>query len=146
MTAQRPDQFARSVQRTRIHLDSQLRQLVELYRIAHDASLERVVRESAGKVMSGSASDPTAAITGDPLDKLRPGIQAAIRRTLERAAKQLAELENSVHAIEREIAKSLDRLDPKDGFDPLRYPISVSNADLDELQAAQQRRKERGEG
>lgn len=145
MTAQRPDQFARTAERTRLHIDEQLRLLVELYRIAHDASLERVVRENAGKVMSGSAADPTAMITGDPLDRLRPGAQAAIRKTLERAPKKLAEAENAVAAVEREIARALDRLDPRDGFDPLRYPISVSNADLELLHEAQRRRIERGD-
>lgn len=144
MTAPTPRQFEIDVARTLARLKRHLAELPLLYEQAYGASHDRVVRASAGKITKGR-SDPTEQIVGDPLDPLRPGAQAAIRRALERAPKKLAELENEVLSIEREISRTLDRLDPAPGFEPLRFPVSASNADLDESRAAQARRRARGE-
>jgi hypothetical protein len=140
MTALRPDQFDKLLAQHRHGIERKLADLGKAYRDAYGASLERVVRENAGKVMSGGASDPTATITGDPLDPQRPGIQAAIRRTLEAAPKSLTDAENTIASVEAKIAKAMDRLDPREGFEAMRYPISVSHADLEESRAAQERR------
>ena len=140
MTALRPDQFEKLVNQTRNGLVRRLDELLIAYKVAHDAALERVVRENAGKVTSGGPADPTATITGDPLDAVRPGAQAAIRRVLESAPKDLASAENTIGGISRKIERAMDRLDPREGFEALRYPISVSNADLEESRAAQERR------
>lgn len=144
MAVLRPDQFDQVVEQTRRVIDGRLASLRKEYREAYEASHRGIVREGAGHVASGP-SDPTAQITGDPLDKLRPGLQASIRRTLESAPKRLAEADSLVASIEPRIASAMDRLDPRERPEPLRYPRTASATDLAESKAAQQRRILRGE-
>lgn len=144
MTAPTPRQFELAIAQTLARLRRHMAELPEIYERAYGASHDRVVRASTGKITKGR-SDPTEQIVGDPLDAQRPGAQAAIRRALERAPKKLAELENDLVSIEREISRAMDRLDPAQGFEPLRFPVSATNADLDEARAAQERRVARGE-
>lgn len=146
MTAPTPRQFDAAVAQTLARLRQRLEDLPELYLRAYGAGHERVVRDSVGKITKGSVATPTEQIVGDPLDPLRPGAQAAVRRACERAPRHLADAENALGAIEREIFRALDRLDPHEGFAQLRYPITVTQAELEEAKAAQQRRHERGEG
>lgn len=112
---------------------------------AYHMSLERTVRGSAGKIRHGM-SDPTTEIVGDPLDKQRPGAQAALRRALERAPKRIQEAENILSSLEGEIRKAMDRLDPAETFEPLRYPITVTQAELADSQSAQDRRRAGSDG
>ena len=109
---------------------------------AYDMSLDKPRRGSAGKISHG-ISDPTAEVVGDPLDRLRPGAQAALRKALERAPKRMAEAENILSAIEGEIRKAMDRLDPSMGFEPTRYPITTTIAERQESKEAQDRRRAR---
>lgn len=146
MTAPTPRQFDLAVALALVHIRQRLADLPELYARAYGASHERVVRDSAGKISRGSVSDPTTEIVGDPRDRQRPGRQRAIRATLEAAEGHLADAENAIAAIEASILRAMDRLDPHEGFELPRYPITVSRAELEESQAAQARRLERGEG
>jgi hypothetical protein len=110
---------------------------------AYRMSLEQAVRGSAGKISHGM-SDPTMAVVGDPLDPKRPGAQAALRKVLERAPKRLVEAENILSSIEKDIRHAMDRLDPAETFEPLRYPITTTEAERRESKEAQDRRKTRG--
>jgi hypothetical protein len=110
---------------------------------AYGMSLEQAVRGSAGKITHGM-SDPTVAVVGDPLDPKRPGAQAALRKVLERAPKRLVEAENILSSIEKDIRHAMDRLDPAETFEPLRYPITTTEAERRESKEAQDRRKSRG--
>lgn len=103
-------------------------------------SLDRAVRGSAGKITHGM-SDPTAEVVGDPLDKKRPGAQAALRKVLERTPKRLAEAENILASAEGDIRRAMDRLDPAETFEPLRYPITTTEAERRESKEAQDRRR-----
>lgn len=145
MTALTPARFNRQVAETRARILKELADLPELYERAYWASHTQTGRGQGGKISRGGHSAPTEQIVGDPLDPKRPGIQASIRRTLERAPKTLANVESEVIGIERQISKGMDRLDPPPGFQALRFPVSASQADLEESRAAQQRRRERGE-
>ena len=148
MTAPTPRQFEKMIEQTRKGMNRRLDELLEVYMGEHGAyetSHERVVRENAGKVMSGGASDPTAGIVGDPLDRERPGLQRAIRKQLEDVEGTLSAAENMINGITVKITKAMDRLDPREGFEALRYPISVSQAQLEESKQAQERRKTRGD-
>jgi hypothetical protein len=144
VTARSPRAFANDVAQTRSRVWSTLDELPALYREAHDAAHERIVGDSVGKIMSGGVSDPTATIVGDPMAQ-RLSAQAALRRVLEQAPKRLAELENAAAILDRQIRRAMDRLDPAEGFVPLRFPRTASEADLDEARAAQRRRAS-GEG
>lgn len=110
---------------------------------AYHMGLARSVRESAGKISHGM-SDPTVEVVGDPLDPKRPGAQAALRKVLERAPKRLVEAENILSSIEEDIRHAMDRLDPAETFEPLRYPITTTEAERRESKEAQERRKARG--
>lgn len=145
MTALTPARFKRQVVETRERILAELADLPELYERAYYASHTQAGRGQGGKISRGGHSDPTLQVLGDPLDKKRSGAQAAIRRTLERAPRTLAEMESQAIAIERSISKAMDRLDPPPGFDALRFPVSASPADLEESREAQRRRRERGE-
>lgn len=107
---------------------------------AYSMSLEKAVRGSAGKISHGM-SDPTLEVVGDPLDKKRPGAQAALRKVLERAPKRLAEAENILSAVEADIRRAMDRLDPAETFEPIRYPITITQDELRESKDAQERRR-----
>jgi len=145
VTAPTPRQFQLAIARTHANIKSKLAELPDLYERAYGAAGWQVGRESVGKISRGGISKPLEGIVGDPLDARRPGAQAGIRRALERAEKQLAEAENSVAAISRDIEKAMDRLDPKETFQALRYPISVTNEELGDLREAKARRLGRGE-
>ena len=145
MTALTPARFKRQVAETRERILAELADLPELYERAYYASHSQAGRGQGGKISRGGHSDPTLQVLGDPLDKNRSGAQAKIRRTLERAPKTLATIESDVIAIERLISKAMDKLDPPPGFEALRFPVSASQADLEESRAAQKRRRERGE-
>lgn len=142
MTALTPKQLDATLAYTLSRLKRGMAELPDLYRWAYGASHERVVRETAGR--SPGPADPTGSTVGDPLAARLAG-RAAVRRTLERVPKKLAEIENTLTAIEREIARAMDRLDPREGFEPLRYPISVKDEELEESREAQARRRERRE-
>ena len=146
MSAPTPRQFEAELARSLARISQRMADLPALYRWAYGASSDRVVRDSAGKITKGGVADPTGQIVGDPLDPQRPGAQRRIRKTLEDAGGHLAAAENAITAIEREIGLAMDRLDPREGFEQLRYPITVSRADLEDSHAAQARRLERGEG
>jgi hypothetical protein len=103
-------------------------------------SLERSVRESAGKISHGM-SDPTVEVVGDPLDPKRPGAQAALRKKLENAPKRLVEAENILSSIEKDIRHAMDKLDPPERFEPTRYPITTTEAERRESKEAQDRRR-----
>ena len=134
--------------------DQLLRRLADLKRLyrgededgadgAYKMSLERVVRGSAGKISHGM-SNPTLEIVGDPLDRQRPGLQTALRKKLEGAPKRIQELDNILASLEGEIRKAMDRLDPPETFELTRYPITVTQAEVQESKEAQQRRRSRG--
>ena len=143
MTALTPKQFDVQLAATFARMRIRMEALHTLYQGAYSASLSQRVIESAGR--SSSVSDPTGNVGFDHPAISRPHAQAAIRRTLERAPTQLAKAENVLNAIETEITKAMNRLDPPATFEPLRYPISTSQADLALSHEAQQRRKARGE-
>lgn len=107
---------------------------------AYRMSLEQSVRGSAGKISHGT-TDPTVAVVGDPLDPKRPGAHAALRKVLENAPKRLVEAENILSAIEKDIRHAMDRLDPPETFEPLRYPITTTEAERRESKEAQDRRR-----
>lgn len=145
MTAMTPARFNRVVSESFANMKRLYEELPAMYEQAYLASHSQAVRAEGGKVMTGRPSNPTEQVVGDPLDAKRPGAQAAIRRQLEGAPKKLAMAENSVSAVEKTIAAAMDRLDPRAGFEALRYPRTASDADLEESAAAKERRKERKE-
>ncbi len=144
MTAMTPARFNRVLSESFANLKRLYEELPEVYERAYLASHSQSVRAEGGKVMTGR-SDPTEQIVGDPLDPKRPGAQAAIRRQLEVAPRKLAQAENSVSSIERTVQTAMDRLDPRAGFEALRFPRTASDVDLEESASAKERRKERGE-
>lgn len=144
MTVETPAQFQASSRQTLARITRALVRLQGSYLMAHNAALEKIVGDSAGKISTGERADPTATIVGDPRAQRLVG-QAALRRTLENAPQKLAELENAANAIERSILKAMDRLDPRETFEPIRYPITVSQEQIAESLAAQERREGRGE-
>jgi len=146
VTAARPEKFNRELAASLAKMKRLMSDLPTLYAWAYNASSERVVRESVGKIHSGAVSTPTEQIVGDPLDRRRPGAQARIRAALESAPGQLANAENALVELERRIMAAMDGLDPHERPEPMRYPISVSQAELDDAKAAQKRRIDRGEG
>lgn len=148
MTPPTPRTFARTCDAT---AENMLRRLADLKLLycgeqgdnadsAYSMSLEKAVRGSAGKISHGM-SDPTLEVVGDPLDKKRPGAQAALRKVLERAPKRLAEAENILSAVEADIRRAMDRLDPAETFEPIRYPITITQDELRESKDAQERRR-----
>ncbi len=146
MTPPTPRAFARTCESA---ADALLQRLADLKLLycgdqddggAYHMSLERAVRGSAGKITHGM-SDPTVEIVGDPLDPKRPGAQAALRKQLERAPKRLAEVENVLSGIEKDIRKAMARLDPPETFEPLRYPITTTQEERLESKQAQDRRR-----
>ena len=151
MTLLKPASFERVCDSTADNLRRRLDDLKLLYRGdeddggAYEMGLDRTVRGSAGKISHGM-SDPTLEIVGDPLDKQRPGAQAALRRVLERAPKRLVEAENILSAIEKDIRHAMERLDPPETFEPIRYPITITQDELAESKAAQDRRRAGGHG
>lgn len=145
MTAPTPRQFDQAVALSLSRIRGRLAELPELYAVAYEASGWKVVRDSAGKISRGSVSDPTAEIVGDPRDPQRPGRQRAIRAALEGAEGQLANAENSLGEIERRILKAMDGLDPRETWEPTRFPITVTHQEMEVFYAAQVRRKARGE-
>jgi len=145
LTALRPDQFEKIANRLQASIDAHIRELVDAYAKAHEAAWSGVVRENAGKVTSGGPADPVAGIVGDPLDRQHPGLQRAIRKELENAPTTLQGADNMISGIAKKIETAMERLSPRETFQPLRFPVSASNADLDEAREAQQRRMERGE-
>lgn len=151
MTPPTPRAFTRTCELT---AESVLRRLQDLKLLycgdqddggAYQMSLERTMRGSAGKISHGT-SDPTLEIVGDPLDPRRPGAQAALRKVLERAPKRLAEAENILSSIEADIRRAMDRLDPAETFEPLRYPITTTEEERQESREAQNRRRAREVG
>jgi hypothetical protein len=71
--------------------------------------------------------------------------QAAIRRVLEQAPRRVIEAENSLKALEKQLVGVMDRLDPREGFEQLRYPRTASESELVDAREAQRRREQRGE-
>lgn len=140
-----PARFDRVLAECMANIKRMLEELPEVYERAYLASHSQARRAEGGKIMSGGPSNPTEQIVGDPLDAKRPGSQASIRRQLELAPRKLVNAENSISAIEKSVSKAMDRLDPRAGFEALRFPRTASQADLDESAAAQERRKERKE-
>jgi hypothetical protein len=138
-----PRVFEQLMSDTMLRIAVELADLVVTYQTAYEASWDRVVHETTDKV-SGGVSDPVAAIVGDPLDPRRPGLQAGVRRTLERAPKKLVEIESVASAIRREIEGAMAKLEPPETFE-IQLPKSVSPEELDAARAAQARRRERGE-
>ena len=126
-------------------MTAKMRDLPNVYARAYLAAGWQVGRENIGKISRGGVSKPLEGIVGDPLDPRRPGRQAAIRKKLENAEKQLEIAINVVDDIAKDIGKAMDRLDPPETFDQLRYPISVTQDELGERHEAQQRRLGRGE-
>jgi hypothetical protein len=145
MTAPTPRQFQLKIAQTHARIKHQLSELPDIYERAYNASAWQVGRESVGKIARGGISKPLEGIVGDPLDKRRPGRQAAIRRKLEEAEKHLADAESAIATIEREINKAMNRLDPPETFEALRNPISIMKDELEDLLEAQVRRRQRGE-
>lgn len=145
MTALTPARFERKVAESFANLKKLLEELPELYERAYLASHSQPVRAQGGKVMTGRPSNPTEQVVGDPLDTKRPGAQAAIRKQLELAPRKLVNAENSISAIEKTVTKAMDRLDPREGFEALRFPRSASDADLQESAEAKERRIKRHE-
>ncbi len=145
MTAPTPRQFQMEIAESHARIKASLAGLPHVYERAYLAAGWQVGRESVGKISRGGISKPLEGIVGDPLDPRRPGHQAAIRKQLERANKQLAVAENVISDIAKDIERAMDRLDPPETFNQLRYPISVTHDELDERHAAQQRRLGRGE-
>lgn len=149
MTLQTPRAFERTCDATAETLLSRLADLRVLYcgdqddGGAYHMSLERAVRGSAGKISHGM-SDPTVEVVGDPLDPKRPGNQAALRKVLEGVPKRLVEAENILSAIEGSIRRAMDKLDPPETFEPLRYPITTTEDERRSSKEAQDRRRIRG--
>lgn len=145
MSVQKPDAFKRSLAQSYARITRLYADLPLQYASAYEASLRPRVGESAGKVTASEVSDPTGEVGFDHPAIRRPTSHAGIRRALEGCGRHMADAENSMKAAEREILKAMDRLDPREGFEPLRYPVSVSQADLEASREAQARRKERGD-
>lgn len=145
MTAPTPRQFDIILAQAHARITDEMKQLPELYSLAHGASVWKVSREQGGKISRGGVSKPTEAIVGDPRDPRRPGAQAGIRKALERAEKHLADAENAVVAARVDIEKAMDRLSPRETFVHERTPFSVNKAELEVLGEARLRRRERGE-
>jgi hypothetical protein len=146
VTAPTPRQFEREIAETHARIKKTLAELPGLYSWAYGASGWQIGRESVGKISRGGISKPLESIVGDPLDRKHPGAQAGIRRTLERAKTQLADAENSITAIRRDIEKAMNKLDPREVFEPLRYPFSIKEEELKVLHEAKARREGRGNG
>jgi len=140
VTALRPDQFEKIAAHLQANIETHIRELIAAYAQAHEAAWSGVVRENAGKVTSGGPADPVAGIVGDPLDRKHPGLQRAIRKELENAPTTLQGADNMISGIARKIMSAMERLSPPPTFEALRFPISASNADLEEARAAQERR------
>lgn len=145
MTVQKPEAFDRTVSQSFARITQLYAEMHTLYRSAYDASLRPRVGESAGKVTASEVSDPTGEVGFDHPAIRRPTPHAAIRRALEACGRHMADAENAMKAAEREILSAMDRLDPREGFEPLRYPVSVSQADLEASREAQARRRRAGE-
>jgi hypothetical protein len=141
----KPDAFNRDISHsfarmTRLYADLRLH-----YASAYEASLQPKVGEKAGKVTSSEVPDPTGSVGFDHPKADKVSAHARIRRAMERIPRHLADAENALKAAESELLSSMDRLDPREGFTPLRFPVTASAADLEESKAAQARRKEAGE-
>lgn len=145
MTAPTPRQFELKLIEAHVRMTQKLRDLPNVYARAYLAAGWQVGRENIGKISRGGISKPLEGIVGDPLDPRRPGRQAAIRKKLENAEKQLTVAENVISDIAKDIETAMSRLDPPETFDQLRYPISVTQDELGERHEAQQRRLGRGE-
>jgi hypothetical protein len=144
VTAPKPDDFEKLLDQVLGSVNGYRDRIAKEYRWAYGASHERIVREGVGR--SSGPSDPTGSVVGDPRPGPdRMGGQAAIRRVLEQAPRRLVEAENSLKALERQLFGVMDRLDPREGFEQLRYPRTASELDLDSAKEAQRRREQRGE-
>lgn len=145
MTAPTPRQFDLKLVEAHARITAKLRELPDVYHRAYLAAGWQVGRENIGKISRGGVSKPLEGIVGDPLDPRRPGHQRAIRKKLEEAVAQLVVAENVIGDIAKDIEKAMNRLDPPETFDQLRYPISVTNDELVERLEAKERRLARGE-
>jgi hypothetical protein len=145
MTAPTPRQFDLKLVEAHARITAKMRELPDVYARAYMAAGWQVGRENIGKISRGGVSKPLEGIVGDPLDPRRPGRQAAIRKKLEGAEKQLEIAFNVVDDIAKDIERAMARLDPPETFDQLRYPISVTQEELSERHEAKERRMARGE-
>lgn len=139
-----PDKLERVLAETERAIIAHFRALRIEYRIAHDASIERTVRESVGR--SSGPADPTGAIVTGPIREGldgqiedAPGAHVAVRKELERVPKHLTELENSARALSGRIVSAMDRFDPPEVPVP-DYPNSMSAQEHQRLKEIQARR------
>lgn len=140
MAAPTPREFERQTAATLARVRRELRDAAAVYRTAYASGHVNAVRGDGGRGAPGAA-DPTLAVVGDPLDPRRPGAAAGARRACERAARRVVEVENLVGSLVPDLQSALDRFDPREGFEPVRYPVSITRAELDESRAAQERRR-----
>lgn len=122
------------------HVRRELKDVTRLYRTAYESGYTQARRGTGESRLAFGESNPTLSVLGDPLDKRRPGAAAGARRTCERTARRVVEVENMVGSLVPDLTRALERFDPKETFEQLRYPVSVTQADLEESRAAQRRR------
>lgn len=135
MTALTPRQFERLATETFAAISRLRHQLVKEYAWAYGAGLDRTVQEQA-KIRSTNPSTPTETIAAS---------KAHVRRSLEEAVKDLTHARQDVEAAHRGIILAMDTLDPSARPEPLRYPRTVTNAELEESRSALDRRRAMGE-
>lgn len=145
MSLPKPDGFNRDIARSYARITRLYADLPLHYASAYEAALQPRVGEKAGKVTSSEVADPTGSVGFDHPKADRVSAHARIRRSMERIPRHLADAENALKAAESELLAAMDRLDPKESFQPLRFPVTASNADLEESKAAQARRRAEGE-
>lgn len=109
--------------------------LLESYKWTVGPSLERAVVEEA-KIRSTSPNTPVETIAAS---------KAHIRRAQDRATRNVNHAISDLRDAIRACDQALETLDPPARPEPLRYPRTVSNAELEEARDARERRKEMGE-
>lgn len=136
MTSPTPLEFGRQLDElSRLTTKKSLGSLLENYGHAHNAGHERTVQEQA-RIRSTNPSTPTESIAAS---------KASIRRECERADRLVRDSIANLEAANRRLMAALNSLDPPVTPEPLRYPRTVTNAELEESRGARERRREMGE-
>lgn len=106
------------------------------YRWVYRAATDRTVAETVK--VAASRSDPTG-------DLVASASKNEMRRACAKAHEKVLDAKARLLAAEELLLITLDRTDPKERPELLRYPITVSEADKREAREAKARRAARGE-
>lgn len=155
MTAPTPRQFElaiaqalASISEAHDRIRAELEALPRRYEDAYEAAHLPAKHDGAGKISTGSRSDPTAALVGDPYDSEHLGTYNKIKTMLEKVPGKLVVAENLVESIAGSIDRAIDSLGPKAAFgDAIQMEGGGATRDqIREAYGAAERRSARGEG